>query len=149
MLRILLRRLTWMLLTLALVATITFFLTFLLPRDVARTIAGDKASDADVALVRAELGLNDSLPVQYGRYMAGLARLDFGYSYVNREPVSDILAQRLPRTMMLAIVAITFQLVVGIVLGLATASRAGGVLSSRFSSRITCFFTTSTFLVIS
>lgn len=128
MLRILLRRLTWMLLTLALVATITFFLTFLLPRDVARTIAGDKASDADVALVRAELGLNDSLPVQYGRYMAGLARLDFGYSYVNREPVSDILAQRLPRTMMLAIVAITFQLVVGIVLGLATASRAGGVL---------------------
>jgi len=126
--RIFLRRLGWMLLTLVLVATFTFFLTFLLPRDAARTIAGDKASEADIALVRANLGLDDPLIVQYGRYMGQLTRLDFGYSYVNREPVSEILKQRLPRTMALAFVAIVFQLVVGIGLGLATASRAGGVL---------------------
>ncbi|MCY7301900.1 MAG: ABC transporter permease [Thermoleophilia bacterium] len=128
MLRVILRRLGWVLVTLAAVATFTFFLTFLLPQDVARTIAGDKVSEAEVERVRQELGLNDSPAIQYVRYMGRVARLDFGYSFVNRQPVGEIIAERLPRTISLAAVAIIFQLVVGIGLGLATAARANGVL---------------------
>ena len=56
-----------------------------------------------------------------------LARGNFGYSYVNREPVTDILVQRIPRTAALAFVAICTQLLIGIPLGLYGASRAGSI----------------------
>ena len=140
-----LRRVLWIGITLAVVATFTFCLSFLLPRDVARTIAGDKASEADVVLVRERLGLTDPLPVQYLRYMGNLARLDFGYSYVNRQPVGEILVERMPRTISLAAAAIFLQLVVGISLGLASAARANGVLDRTTLSWAVVMFSLPTF----
>jgi peptide/nickel transport system permease protein len=120
-------RLLGVLLSMLLVATFTFFLTFALPTDVARQIVGDKGTPQDVALVRARLGLDDPLIVQYARYLGHLARGDFGYSYVNREPVSDILVQRIPHTAALALAAICTQLLIGIPLGLYSAARAGSI----------------------
>lgn len=132
MMHFLLRRACWMLVTLWLVATFTFVLTFALPRDAARTIVGDKGTEQDVALVRRQLGLNDPLALQYGRYLGHLAQGNLGYSYVNREQVASIIARRLPATVKLAGAAILFQLVFGILIGLATAVRGGG-LSDRIA----------------
>jgi len=121
-------RLVALVLTLLAVATFTFALTFALPRDAARTIVGPKASDDDYRQARARLGLDDPLIVQYGRYVERIARGDLGYSYVQRRPVADILRERVPNTMLLAVVAMVIQLTGGIGIGLAAAARPGGPL---------------------
>jgi peptide/nickel transport system permease protein len=77
--------------------------------------------------------------------MGRLVRLDFGYSYVNRQPVREIIAERLPRTVALAAAAILLQLVVGISLGLASAARANGVLDRTTLSWAVVMFSLPTF----
>ena len=113
--------------TLALVATLTFLLTFVTPGDPARILVGPKGTETEVAEVRSELGLDDPLVVQYGRYVSRVVRLDFGYSYSNREPVVRVIVERLPWTLLLATGALSVQLLIGIPLGLILARRPGGV----------------------
>ncbi len=100
--RFLLRRLAGVALTLLAVATLTFALTVLIPRDPARNIVGPKGTQEQLAAVRERLGLDDPLPVQYARYLGNLARLDFGYSYWSRRDVREIMADRVPWTALLA-----------------------------------------------
>jgi peptide/nickel transport system permease protein len=114
--RYLLRRGSAILLTLLIVATITFTLTVLIPADPARTIVGPKGTPEQVAQVRQRLGLDDPLPVQYARYLGDVARFDFGYSYGYRREVRDILAAA----------ALLVQFGIGVPLGLLTAARAEG-----------------------
>jgi peptide/nickel transport system permease protein len=125
--RYLLRRLGAILLTLLVVATITFTLTVLIPTDPARTIVGPKGTPEQVALVRQRLGLDDPLPMQYARYLGDVTRFDFGYSYGYRQEVRDILVDRLPYTAILAAAALLVQFGIGVPLGLLTAARADGV----------------------
>jgi peptide/nickel transport system permease protein len=125
--RFLVRRLGGVALTLAVVATFTFLLTFILPADPARIIVGPRGTDEQIALVRHRLGLDESVPVQYGRYLGDLARLDLGYSYVYERQVRDIVTERLPWTALLAGAAFLVEVLVGIPLGLYLAARAGGV----------------------
>ena len=125
--RYLMRRLAGIALTLLAVATVTFALTVLIPRDPARNIVGPKGTAAQLAVVRAELGLDDPLPVQYVRYLGRLVRLDFGYSYENRREVRDIMVDRVPWTALLAVGALTVQFGIGISVGLLIATRAGGM----------------------
>jgi peptide/nickel transport system permease protein len=127
MVRYLLRRLGTILLTLLIVATITFTLTVLIPTDPARTIVGPKGTPEQVALVRQRLGLDDPLPMQYARYLGDVTRFDFGYSYGYRRDVRDILVDRLPYTAILAAAALIVQFGIGVPLGLLTAARADGV----------------------
>jgi ABC-type dipeptide/oligopeptide/nickel transport system permease component len=127
MTRYLLRRLVGILVTLWVVATITFALTVLIPRDPARSLVGPKGTDAQIAAVRARLGLDDPLAVRYVRYLAHLARFDLGYSYQYRREVRDILLDRLPWTIFLAAGAMSVQTGLGIVLGLGTARYANGL----------------------
>lgn len=78
-------------------------------------------AEADPALVehrRAELHLDEPLPTQFGYYLSGLARLDFGESIQTELPVSDLLRERLPATVRLASVALAIVLLVGIPIGL-------------------------------
>jgi peptide/nickel transport system permease protein len=124
--RYLLRRALGIALTLLVVATVTFALTVLIPADPARTIVGPKATPEQVALVRQQLGLDDPLPVQYGRYLADLARLDLGYSYAYQREVRAILADRIPFTVALAAAALVVQLGIGVPVGLLSAARADG-----------------------
>lgn len=124
--RYLLRRAIGIALTLLAVATATFALTVLIPADPARTLVGPKATPDQVVLVRHQLGLDDPIPVQYGRYMADLARLDLGYSYSYRRDVRAILADRIPFTVALAAAALVVQLGIGIPVGLLSAARADG-----------------------
>ncbi len=115
------------LVTLFAVLTFTFVLTFAVPQDPARSILGPKATQEQVDLVRADLGLDDPVVVQYGRYLGSVASGDLGFSFSQRRPVLDVIAGRLPYTVLLAGAALLFQLVVGVSIGLFTAARAGGV----------------------
>ena len=123
--RYVLSRIVGLLLTLFAVFTLTFMLTFAVPQDPARSVVGPKGTPEQLELVREELGLNDPILVQYGRYLGNVATADLGYSYAQRRPVVEIISERLPYTAVLAAGAITFQIGVGIPVGLAAAARAG------------------------
>jgi len=127
-LRYVLSRLAGLVLTLFAVSTFTFLLTFAVPTDPARSIVGPKGTAEQLQQVRDELGLEDPIIQQYGRYLAAIATGDLGYSYAQRRPVVDIISERLPYTMALAAGAISFQILVGIPIGLVGAARAGGAL---------------------
>lgn len=127
MTRFLALRLGGILVTLFAVLTFTFVLTFAVPQDPARSILGPKATQEQVDLVRADLGLDDPVVVQYGRYLGSVVTGDLGFSFSQRRPVVDVIAGRLPYTVLLAGAALAFQLVLGVSIGLLTAARAGGV----------------------
>lgn len=119
-------RVLGILLTLFAVLTFTFMLTFAIPSDPARSIVGPKGTPEQVEQVREELGLNDPILVQYGRYLGSVAQGDLGYSHSQRMPVLEVISERLPFTALLAAAAIAFQIAVGVPLGLIGAARAGG-----------------------
>jgi peptide/nickel transport system permease protein len=119
-------RLLGMVVTLLAVLTFTFLLTFAIPSDPARAILGPKATAEQIEQVREEMGLDDPLVVQYGRYLSNAVRGDLGYSTSQRMPVAEVLATRLPYTIMLAAAAIGFQVLVGVCVGLLSAYKAGG-----------------------
>ncbi len=120
-----LQRLGWALIVLLGVSIITFTLAFLIPSDPARTIAGPKADPATLARIRQDLGLDDPLPVQFGRYLGRLLRGDLGRSYVTRREVRAAILERVPATLFLAVTSLALAVLVGVVLGIFTSVRAG------------------------
>jgi peptide/nickel transport system permease protein len=103
--------------TIAGVVVLTFVLMFVVPGDPARGIAGPRADAETLALVRANLHLDGSLATQLWSYMSGIVRGDLGVSYVRREPVTDLLAARLPATAILAFAGLALSVVLGSALG--------------------------------
>lgn len=100
---------------------ITFLLIKLVPGDPATALAGDNATPAQIEAIRHRYGLDRSLPVQFGEYLANVARLDFGESQYSSRPVATDLAQRLPATLELAFVALLVATLVGVPLGVMAA----------------------------
>ena len=95
-----------------------FAMVFALPGDPIRALGGDRPVPPAVAeQLREEYNLNDPLPVQYAKYVADLVQGDFGRDFSGR-PVSDIIEQRLPITVKLAVVAVTFEAVFGLLAGI-------------------------------
>lgn len=95
-----------------------FAMVFALPGDPIRALAGDRPLPVAVQeQLREDYNLNDSLPVQYGKYVAGLAQGDFGTDFRGR-PVSEIISQRLPITVKLALTALAFEAVFGLLAGI-------------------------------
>jgi peptide/nickel transport system permease protein len=123
--RYLARRLGWALVILLGTTTITFAILYVVPGDPARVVAGPRADAATLATIRRELGLDRSLPVQYGEYLWRLAHGDLGRSYATRQPVATTLARRLPATATLACAGLAIAIVVGLVGALLTAPVAG------------------------
>ena len=119
MLRFLARRLVLTIPVLFGVATLVFSLIHLIPGDPARAMLGESASDADVAQLRARLGLDRPLIEQYGMFLRGAVRGDFGRSLRTGEPVTTQILDRMPATIELAgaamLVAIGFAIPLGIV----------------------------------
>jgi ABC-type dipeptide/oligopeptide/nickel transport system permease component len=103
------------------VATLVFALIHFIPGDPARAILGEVASDADVAELRRQLGLDRPLVIQYGAFLGGLARADLGTSLRTGAPVAREIAERLPATFELALAAILIALAFAIPLGIAAA----------------------------
>jgi len=100
-----------------LVITTVFFAFRLIPGDAARILAGDEAPIERVEQIRTELGLDRPVLVQYGAYLAGIARGDLGVSFSSRRPVAVEIGTRFGNTFSLALAAIALATVVGIFLG--------------------------------
>jgi ABC-type dipeptide/oligopeptide/nickel transport system permease component len=125
MLRYLIRRLLWMLLVLLGVITITFALTFLMPGDPARRIAGNGASADTVLSIRHQLGLDQPFWTQYTRYLGNVLHGNFGYSYVQNVPVLPTILARFPVTAQLAVGGLIVELLIGLPTGVISAYRRG------------------------
>ncbi len=103
-----------------------FAMVYALPGDPIRALAGDRPlSQAVIAQLRQEFNLNDPLLVQYGKYLGGLFQGDFGTDFAGR-PVLDLIQQRLPVTARLALVAVLFEILIGVVAGVLAGIRRNG-----------------------
>lgn len=121
-----LRRLPSLLATLFAVSLLTFLMTSLLPGDPALQILGaENATPEAIAAVRADLGLDDPLPVRYLNWIGDALTGDFGRSYRTNEPVSEAIIDRLPVTAEIGILAIIIALLVAIPVGMLSAYRSG------------------------
>ncbi|MCO1657034.1 ABC transporter permease [Pseudonocardia humida] len=118
------RKVVSVLLTLLFASAMVFLITYLVPGDPAVVVAGEQATPEQIALVRSELGLDDPIVEQYGRFMWGVLHGDLGTSLFTREPVVDIVARTLPRTMELVVAGLVVAIAAGIPLGIAAAMRA-------------------------
>ncbi|MCS7240664.1 MAG: ABC transporter permease, partial [Candidatus Bipolaricaulota bacterium] len=130
MLAFFVRRVLMLLFVLYAVVTLAFFVLRLAPGDPARIIAGFDAPYETILALRHELGLDRPVLVQYGRYLAGLIRGDFGRSYNTRRPVLEELGWRYKNTVILALCAVGFATVLGTGLGSLTALRPYSLLDN-------------------
>ena len=119
--RYLLQRFLEGLLVVFLASVLIFLMIRLIPGDPAQQLAGDDATLEDVERIRGELGLNDPVLTQYGNWIWGVVQGDFGLSFLKRRPVEELIAQRFPSTLELAVAAYLFALAVGVPLGVAAA----------------------------
>ncbi len=110
------------------VTSITFLLIYVIPADPARLMMGMRADLATVESMREELGLNDPLYVQYGRFLWNAVQGDLGRSFATNRDVLESILERLPATFLLAFASIFFAIVVGIPLGVISAMRRNSFL---------------------
>jgi len=109
------------------VVTIVFFVVRVIPGDPATAALGDYASKEAVEALRARMGLNDPLLVQYGRFLADLARGDLGRSMITGTPIRDQVAHALPYTLELTGLAILVGIALGVPVGAYAAVRRNGI----------------------
>jgi peptide/nickel transport system permease protein len=117
------RRLALLVPTVLGVVTLVFFLVHLIPGDPVEVMLGETASRADLAQLRAALGLDRPLGEQYARFVGGLARGDLGRSFFYRKPVAAVIAGALPATALLAATALAVSLAIALPLGVIAAVR--------------------------
>ena len=114
--------------TLLVVSLLVFGITQVLPADAAVTLLGENATPAALAAVRARLGLNDPVWLQYWHWLSAMLHGDFGTSMRTGEAVGPMLMLALGRSLLLAVLALALMLVVAVPLGLLAALRRGGVI---------------------
>lgn len=107
------------------VATLVFSLLHLVPGDPAQAMLGEGATPAEVADLRARLGLDQPIYRQYLRFMGGAVRGDLGRSFRTKQPVGEAIVERLPATAELAVSAMVVAVLVAIPLGIVAAVHAG------------------------
>ncbi len=105
------------------IIVITFLLTRALPGDPAVYFAGPAADERSIAEIRAQLGLDRPLPVQFWHYLGDLARGDLGTSISTGQPVIHELMTRLPASLELTLAALLFAVLVAVPLGILAATR--------------------------
>ena len=115
-------RLLQLLPTIVLVSILVFALQQLMPGDPAIVLAGEERGDAQVlAQIRAELWLDRSLPVQYLHWIGGVVRGDLGFSWRIRQPVGQLILEKLPVTAQLGGMAFLIALAIGVPAGILSA----------------------------
>lgn len=126
MLTYLARRLVTSILVLFGISVLVFSVIHLVPGDVTTAILGRQNVNAEkVAALREQLGLNDPIIVQYGRYVSNALRGDLGNSIRTKQPVAQAIVEQLPSTVALAMSALTVAILLGAILGLMAALRHG------------------------
>ena len=111
--------------TLVFVSMLVFGLQQLLPGDPAKILAGEEQDPNVVAYLRTKLHLDDPLPVRYGYWMAGVLQGDLGESVRTQQPVLELVLQKLPVTVELALIAFAIALVIGLPAGIVSAVGRG------------------------
>ena len=111
-----------------------FLLLKLTPGDPATAILGVQATPAEVARIRHSLGLDRPWWVQYGIWLSNVVRGDLGISYQSRRPVTLLILQRLPATVELAFLSLLIAAVIGIPIGILSATRRYTVVDYVFTS---------------
>jgi peptide/nickel transport system permease protein len=115
--------------------------------DPVASMVGQEASVADRAALAERLGLNDPVAVQFGRFVRGVASGDFGISYRQGRPVADLVVERLPATVELAVLSAALALVFGIALGVYTAINRRGVVANALMTFSLVGVSLPTFLI--
>ena len=124
--KFILKRLGYAVLSLFLLSfTIFFFVR--VTGDPTTLLVEPGASREDIAALQQQLGLDRPVWVQYGSFVSNLARGDFGRSFYYRTPVIELYLSRLPNSLLLAVAAMTFSLLIGIPSGILAAVRLNGV----------------------
>jgi peptide/nickel transport system permease protein len=133
MLSYLLRRLGFLALTIIVTSLMIFTIAQVLPGDVARIILGREASEAALANLRRDLGLDRPLMVQYLDWLVGFVIGDWGMSYSTSQPIRPLVAERLGNTLMLAGLTLAIAVPLAIALGVLAALREDGWLDTLIS----------------
>ena len=121
----LIRRLATIVPTLVFVSMLIFGLQQLLPGDPAKILAGEEQDPNVVAYLRVKLHLDEPLPLRYAYWVGGVLRGDLGESIRTQQPVLDLVLQKLPVTLELALLAFIVALVIGIPAGIVSAVARG------------------------
>jgi peptide/nickel transport system permease protein len=124
------RRLLLLLPVLLGVVLVTFVIIRLIPGDPCVTMLGERATPTKCEAFLERYGLNDNIAVQFGRYLVNLAKGDFGTSIRFTRPVTDLIAERLPLTMELTLLAMLFSTVVGVLLGVISALKRNTIIDT-------------------
>jgi peptide/nickel transport system permease protein len=127
MTRYVLRRLALSIITLFLIILIVFLIASVFPSDVGRRLSGPFAPQEQVDLANERLGTNDPLIEQFGRLVKGVATFDYGDSYAQNRPVSEVIGQALWRSIKLAAYALVLTIPLSIMAGIFAARRQGKV----------------------
>jgi len=143
----LLRRIAWGALVVWLVATLVFVVYFAVPRDVARLIAGRQASEETLTVVRARLGLDQPILVQYGRFIGRLVQGDLGESFVTQESVISIVARDAPVSASLALGGAALWLLMGVGAGVVAATRPRSRIDRAITAAALFFYSMPSFLL--
>jgi len=146
MLSFIARRLLQSLIVMLVVALIAFSM-FRYVGDPIAGMVGQDTTDAQRAELRQELGLNDPFPVQFARFVGNAVQGDFGVSYRQRRPVSELLEERLPATLELSFISALMALAFGIPMGIYTALRRRGLLARSFMALSLAGISLPTFLI--
>ncbi len=125
---ILAKRLLHIAATVVLVALLIFFLMHLLPGDPVLVLLGERATDASIAQMRHEMGLDHSVFEQFLDFLLRMASFQFGDSITMRVPVSRLITDRLPITFLLTFMAVVIALIIAVPLAFVGALRPGGVI---------------------
>ena len=121
MLKVVAQRVGFLVVVLLLVSVATFLMARVAPGDPAQVIAGPHASTETVQAIRHQMGLDQSLPTQYGQYVVGLAHGDLGISTATQRPVVEDLMTFFPASLELVLYSFAIALLVGVPLGIAAA----------------------------
>ena len=123
MVKFILKRLAAMIPVLLVVSILVFLMVHLMEGDPAQIIAGEGATEEDIERVRIAQGFNLPLPEQYIRYMANVLQGDLGTSIRTNRPVADEIMSKLPNTLVLSAAAILISVVIGISIGVLSATK--------------------------
>ncbi|GJD66344.1 ABC transporter permease [Methylobacterium frigidaeris] len=147
MLGIIVRRLVATIPVMAVVALCVFSLLYFAPGDPVTIIAGDQASPADVARIRATLGLDRPFLVRLGDWTWRILQGDLGTSIFTNIPVTELIAQRVQPTLSLMLVTLAFAIAIAVPLGVAAAATAGSVVDRSVMALAVLGFSVPVFVV--
>ncbi|MFR8719057.1 MAG: ABC transporter permease [Coprococcus comes] len=121
MIKMILKRIFQLIPVLLITMSMTFVITRVLPGNPAVSILSPQATVEDIAKMEEEMGLHDPMPVQYINYMKRILTGDLGTSYRYNRPVADLIFEKLPNTLQIALASLIIALLIGVPVGIISA----------------------------